>query len=71
MIVPPIHPLGTVAAETRNEPYRCHQPLHSVDDQRLLGVLPEHREVSSIQRYQRFALPHHPHTVAECHVDAL
>jgi len=72
MIVPPILPRGTVVTEMRNEPYHCHQSWHPVDDQPLLGVLPQlHEKGSLIQRYQRFALPHHLRIVVEFHVDAL
>lgn len=71
MIAPPILPLGTVVTEMRNEPYRCHQPLSSVDGQRLLGVLPELHEASLIRRCLSSALPHHPRIVAEFHVGAL
>jgi len=70
MIVPPILPLGTAVTEMRNEPYRCHQRLRSVDGQRLREVLPHLHEVSLIQRYPTLALPHHLHIVAEFHVDA-
>ena len=70
MIAPSILPLGTVVTEMRNEPYRCHQPLRSVDDQRLHGVLPQLHEVSLIQHCLRLALPHHLHILAEFHVDA-
>ena len=66
-----ILPLGTVAAEMRNEPYRYHQPLRSVDDRSSLGVPPQHREEwPLIQYHLRSALPHRRRIVGGFHVDA-
>ena len=71
MIVPPILPLGAVVTGMRNKPYRCHQPLYSVDGQ-LLWVLPQPRGGwPLIQDRPKFAPPHHPRIVAESRVDAL